>query len=634
MFLTKSDFKVCFDCRTRLFYRKNGYPSNSEENEYLQFLAEGGFMIELIAKARFPEGIDLASIRDAAQATARTGELLTAEDCTIFEAGFIHGKFHVRTDILRKRGREIELIEVKSSSIEDEDDDATSPFLTKRAPQRVTSRWRKYFLDLAFQTHVVRLACPGITVKPILCVVNKATIAAEHETLGNFHLTKDPANPKARPHIVYAPGEARIRDSRLLVYREVSAEIGTLMGEVITRADTLAALLTDAVPTRVAEPLSLLYGKCRKCDYKTDGALSGFRECWGELARVDPHILDLHRVTQIGDPDPVAALIAANRAGLLDLTNEQLGTNSWSVRRRMQWNSLRNGGIEYLPQALREELAAHQALPGWPLHFIDFEACDIALPHHAGMRPFERVAFQWSCHTLGRDGVLHHTEWLNDKREFPNFGFAVSLRERLGEEGTVYVWSWYEKTTLEKILGQIQAWLAADSARAVQLSGLPNEASVRALADWIERILGPLDNKGKRHNSPRIRDLHAVAEAHYFHPFMGGRTSIKVVLPSVWTTDAQIRAHPCFAAYAAAGASDPYATLPLLPLGENEEEEEAIREGTGAIRVYQDLIFDANATDVERATRRQLLLQYCRLDTAAMVMIWAHWIGTYNFRSA
>jgi hypothetical protein len=45
-YLTKSDFKSCFDCATKLYYRKHAYPSNQDENEYLRFLAEGGFMIE------------------------------------------------------------------------------------------------------------------------------------------------------------------------------------------------------------------------------------------------------------------------------------------------------------------------------------------------------------------------------------------------------------------------------------------------------------------------------------------------------------------------------------------------------------------------------------------------------------
>ena len=51
-YLTKSDFKACFECRTRLFYRKNEYPTSLGENGYIQFLAYGGCMIEVVAKPR------------------------------------------------------------------------------------------------------------------------------------------------------------------------------------------------------------------------------------------------------------------------------------------------------------------------------------------------------------------------------------------------------------------------------------------------------------------------------------------------------------------------------------------------------------------------------------------------------
>jgi hypothetical protein len=38
--------------------------------------------------------------------------------------------------------------------------------------------------------------------------------------------------------------------------------------------------------------------------------------------------------------------------------------------------------------------------------------------------------------------------------------------------------------------------------------------------------------------------------------------------------------------------------------------------------------FRGHVTPLEHtANRRQLLEQYCRLDTAAMLMIWRHWRG-------
>lgn len=637
MHLTKSDFKACFDCLTRLYYRKRRYPTASEENEYLRFLADGGFMVEYIAKERFPGGVDLVEERDAAAATVRTAELLREPGVTIFEAGATHGRYHARIDVLRKTGDVLELIEVKSSAIDDDEDDAASPFLNKKGTG-VLSRWKPYIMDVAFQAHVLRLAYPHFTVRPMLCVVNKAHVATDNETLARFTLRKDAADARARPEVRYHGDRAGLAASSLLVLRDVEAETALLMPEVTARAAQLAALFDGDAVTRVQEPIADRYADCRLCDFRVEREPSGFAECWGALAAVTPHILDLHRVSGLGDPDPVAELLRSNRASLLDLRQDQLGNgNSYALRRRLQWDSMRANGAEHLPAGLVAELAAHEAAPGWPLRFIDFEACDLSLPHHAGLRPYERVAFQWSCHTLGSDNRLSHHEWLNDERRFPNFAFARSLRERLGDEGTVYVWSAYEQVTLRKIMEQLLAAIARDPRGSAELAGVGDPAALGDLARWIERLLGPADARGSR-SSPRIRDLHRLAGAHYFHPRMAGRTSIKVVLPAVWDADERLRDHPAFRRYVKRDDRgcllDPYKSLESLPFGDDEGEDNAIREGTGAIRVYQDLLFAERATDDDRDIRRRLLLQYCRLDTAAMVMIWARWRGRYDFSEA
>jgi hypothetical protein len=67
---------------------------------------------------------------------------------------------------------------------------------------------------------------------------------------------------------------------------------------------------------------------------------------------------------------------------------------------------------------------------------------------------------------------------------------------------------------------------------------------------------------------------------------------------------------------------NPYATLPPLPIGDQEE---VVKGGTGAMRVYQEMMFgQARQNIVVRENYRKLLLQYCKLDTAAMVAIWMH----------
>ena len=58
--LSNSDFKVARDCPTKLFYKESGgYASVNDDDQYLALLAQGGYMIEQLAKARYPHGREM-----------------------------------------------------------------------------------------------------------------------------------------------------------------------------------------------------------------------------------------------------------------------------------------------------------------------------------------------------------------------------------------------------------------------------------------------------------------------------------------------------------------------------------------------------------------------------------------------
>ena len=145
-------------------------------------------------------------------------------------------KCYVRIDILRREGDTLHLIEVKSSSIdaEEEEDDATSPFLTKHG--EVRKKWKKYLIDVAFQARVLRKAFPEFEVKPWLCVVNKGHKATANETMAHFSVIRDEENPKARPEVVYSGDLQQLQGTGLLALRDVSVETDLLMQEVEARA--------------------------------------------------------------------------------------------------------------------------------------------------------------------------------------------------------------------------------------------------------------------------------------------------------------------------------------------------------------------------------------------------------------
>ena len=94
----------------------------------------------------------------------------------------------------------------------------------------------------------------------------------------------------------------------------------------------------------------------------------------------------------------------------------------------------------------------------FPLHFVDFETLNPALPIFVGTCPFQVSRVQWSVHTLRADGRLDHAEWLaSDAPRDPDPEFMRTLLEALGTEGTFVHYSAYERTQLVDI-----AWRHAE----------------------------------------------------------------------------------------------------------------------------------------------------------------------------
>lgn len=607
MYLSKSDFKVARTCPTKLYYRKNGYPSLLAENPYLGFLADGGYMVEKMAKLVFPDGIEVGSWNDPVAAFDETRRLMATGNVTLFEPTVIHANLMARIDILIREGNVLKLIEVKSSSVESGDPDRATPFRGVRG--RINAKWVPYLEDVTFQAHVLGAAFPELEVKPFLCVVDKEKTATSNLTFDRFQLRR-PDSSGLRfsvPEVDYLGDAESIRSSHLMAFIDVGSEVAELLPEVVEAAQAFAGTLRDDVVERHEPELGQ---KCKKCEYRMrtgGGDRNGFRECWGGLAAPDPHVLDLYRIDLAGGKkvDLAAELATAGKVSLADIPEERL-TGAVRVRQLRQLECHRTGK-EWIDPLLAKILARHER----PLHFIDFEASRLAIPYHAGMHPYELAAFQWSCHTLGPDeSTTSHGEWLDDTEAFPNFSFARSLRDRIGSEGTVYIWSPYETTVLSEIRRQMDDYGESDD----QLRG------------WLDRIIAK--------DNPRVVDLCKLAEKHYIHPDMKGSLSIKDVLPAIWRHNAGLRQRPEFKKFVgtdtAGNVANPYDVLPKLPIGEKEE---VVKEGTGAMRAYQEMMYGLSAGDpCRRANLRELLLQYCKLDTAAMVIIWRHWIEGGNSR--
>lgn len=597
--LSKSDFKLARTCATKLYYREQHYPDTGSDDEYLQMLAEGGYMVELLAKQLFPDGITLEYGRDTAAAAATTAEHLRgAAPVTLFEATLLDGLRMARVDILRRGPQGFDLYEVKSSSIDTEDAEKRlertgSAFRSLRKPFDIASEWRERLEDVTYQVTILRDLYPDVPIRAHLILMNKRAEAAFDEMPSWFRIVR---RENGRLHTAEFIGDpVRARQAPLTIAFDVTAEVEALDAEVRAATaeflSTLTPELTRAAPT--------LRGRCRDCEFRVgdDEARNGFAECWGARAEVEAHVLDLYQGRDLRE-----SLIERGIDSITEIPDEEIAalSGTYGERQRVQIEHTRSG-TEFVEPSLRADLASAR----FPLHFIDFEAARIAVPHHKGMTPYGQLAFQWSCHTQAAPGApLVHREYLNTAARWPNEEFARTLRDAVGDRGTLLVWSHFERSVLNTVADELTALGTGDP----ELAGWLRQAAIH-----LPTLAG------------RQLDMLKLCRAKYFHPGMGGSNSIKAVLDALWRNEPTLRAR--FTELTGReGTLDegPYAALPELEINGKRQN---VAEGTGAMRAYFAMVYGVERDDsLVRAQWDTLLRQYCQLDTLAMVLIWEHWL--------
>lgn len=592
--LTKSNFKLGVECKQKLIYHKAKYPSTLTDNDMLEFFAEGGFMVEAIAHA----------------------VMLHANPSAEFEVTLRHDRFQARVDGWERFPTYAVLTEIKATSVESAD---PSQFLTKAG--EVNGGWRPYLLDVTFQVMVARLAHPQLEIRPRLCVVNKTKPTNLEGIYANIDVVDDKDADRDKPRAVFTGDRASLAADHFLEFIDVSDIVEQLMDEVVEASTDLLDLLdgkhTGYVPERTAS-------LCRSCEFRGETlSPSGFTECWGPSPTDSPHFLDIHQGYRSKEQKTVFQQMLVNgNYRLVDLPDHVVDAGgSWGPPRRNQVRVAREGKEFQDPQ-----LVVELANVTYPIHFIDFEASRIPVPYLPGMKPYEQVAFQFSCHTLQSvdSTELRHSQWLNLRDVYPNDEFVRELRNVVGETGTVLVWSHYEKSTLKGVRRQLRERGVLDA----------------SLSRWFDGLVGRESVDGEEAPPPegsRLLDMLQLSKRYYCHPGMNGSHSIKRVLDCVWASGSFLWSDPWFAEYYHVGDDgrpmDPYKSLAastdvrLDDTFEGDNGAEAVTDGVGAMRAYQELIYGRRRGDeLYRRRLAESLYRYCGLDTAAMVMIWRYWL--------
>jgi hypothetical protein len=615
--LSKSDFQLASTCPKKLIYKKQGYPTTNDTNEYMEMLAKGGYVVGLMATLQYPDGVEITG--NTKEAIEKTNEYLKQENCVLFEAAIQSGEKLIRVDILEKIGNKINLIEVKAKSHDTEGNkDEQEKLLIK------------YIEDVAFQYLVMTEALPGFEINPYLFMPDKSKRTNIDGLIGWFAVLDSnddndkeveelPAQQKPKfkkPDVVfkYETDNNRsnyidlLKSDGLLQLRDVKEKVLQIQDVIKNRSNNFIRILNEGIQ----HSDYTINKTCKVCEFKCDGATkNGFKECWGILADSDPHIFDLYYGGTLKSEDGdfyLDELISLSRTSLYDIVPERLKNKKGEIGIRAQRQIIQLKYTEENSEWISDELSSKLTELKYPLHFIDFETYTGALPFHEGMRPYELIAFQWSCHTIPYQGATPiHSEWIETEGKFPNFAFAESLMKQIGVSGTPLMWATHENTVLRTILYQMEIF------------GYTNNV----LSDWLTAIT--TDKSVKRKG--RLVDMNDLTKKHYFHPFMKGRTSIKKVLPAIWNNNKYLHQVSFFKDYSATdfegGVIDPYDTL--KPDATQIDEEDAVAGGTEAMRAFQRIRFDDTLNQSQKNEIKRQLLEYCKLDTMAMVIIAHHW---------
>lgn len=644
--ITKSQFKLGLDCIHKLQHARNKLPQRSRDDDLLRLLAEGGAAVEALVRATEP-GLLIGGFGEDAVAQSRAALLRAAQAAsagratTLYEVTICDEGFLARLDLVRIRPDGIDLVEIKSKSV-----DATGGQVDDgeffKASGDIHGEWAAYVRDLAFQHALLRrwfaaqldelATASEYRITPKLLLTNKAGTATMATVLDrrNYQPTYRPTPHGVRAEVEHIGNGA---DRSLLVEVDMSRAVQAMEADAQSRTHHFEGLGIQACMAEMRrivdsdtwpEATASLTPACKHCEFRVkDDVESGFLRCWGvDVGSMPHHVLTLSHITK----EQCEQAIESRQRGA-KVTD--VDAASIANRQRMQYESLRrNQPIVAQRFASAPSRALKIANVTGPVHFLDFETFAHPIPARVGGHPFEVVPFQFEGHRLpSPNAPLSERVQLDGFLEIadpdPRRAFVDALRQQLGSEGPIFHWHSYERTVLNAIV------------RSLGHDRLPGDDERRA---FLATLVGP-NGEG----DGRLVDLLVIAQSAFYHPDMHGSYSIKRVLPIAWA-EPSIRRH--FAPghgtigdpTTYTGATDPYAELPPPPadllqalggvdavqaLATADDEESrgsAIRNGGMAMLAYQFARMLGAPRDPAVTTQ---LRQYCRLDSAAMVMMYA-----------
>lgn len=206
------------------------------------------------------------------------------------------------------------------------------------------------------------------------------------------------------------------------------------------------------------------------------------------------------------------------------------------------------------------EIAKFLYTLSYPLYFLDFETMQPVVPEYQGTHPYQQIPFQYSLHYIEEEGgELMHKEFLGVSGEDPRRSIAESLCRDIPMDVC--------STAYNK---------AFECTRLTELA--------ESFPDLAEHLLNIRDH---------IIDLLVPFQSGWYYiPAMGGSFSIKSVLPALFPEDPELD----------------YQNLAG-----------SVHNGGEAMSIFPKI---KDMTPEQQQAARKSLLEYCCLDTLAMVKVW------------
>lgn len=611
-YFTKHLFRTGIKCPTKLFYKVQNFPESEQSIPFIKHAVLNKRLLRLLLRSAYPDGkyVEGNSVSELAMLTSK---YLQRDNTVLFDAVFEHRQMKARLPVVEKNGDELTVFQIQTKTF----DSSKHKLVNKQG--ELYPKWREYLLDFAYRLFILKQNFPEFKLVPVLVLPEKSGLSYSD----NLPLMLNEPDKDISPKIP-------LENQQLLAKLEVGNFIATIWEDLnFARWYLPKPSFEESLEflrqiyfsqTKIPAEIGL---KCKNCEFRIEenrrkeGLPSGFDECW-QPHQTGEHVFDL---IGPGTNDWIEQGVYNQQ----DITRDEIfsvddilkanGRITEKMRQALQIHKAK--GEEVPEEIIRSGLVKELERWQYPLHFLDFEAGNYAIPVRSGRSPYHLVIFQFSCHTLQEDGSWSHYQWIDDfESGYVNYELVRQLKKVPQiTEGTIVQYSNFERHALKTI-------------RRALMNEQESVADAEELIKWIGQIIRRKDSTHRQ--APFMADLSRQVKHFYYNREMENSLSVKDVLRSVMSHSEFLKekySKPYssrnfdemiwWRAGSENGALNPYELLA-------EREEGAIRRGTEAMVVYGEMI-SRELPKEELKKYQQSLLRYCELDTLAMVMIYQHW---------